>query len=114
MYYWAFLFFGIFCEVVGTLFMRYSIEHLPFISLFFTYAMLIISYSALAIAVKAIPLTVAYGAWESLGLVFIAILSTIIFFEPLSAVKMIAITLILIGMWLLSYGTTMSKKKNKV
>jgi spermidine export protein MdtJ len=105
MYYWAFMVIAIVTEVIGTLSMKFTAEGSPLIGLSVMYIMLILSYSSLAIAVQRIPLAVAYGAWESLGLVLIAIFSFLLFGEPLGIVKISAIALIIGGMLLLHYGT---------
>lgn len=110
-FYWALLCCSILCEVGGTLFLKYSINRYPLLGLGLMYVMLAISYGLLAIAVKSIPLAVAYGAWESLGLILIAGFSTLFFAESMSRVKMLAIVLILIGMVLLNYGTRAARRK---
>jgi spermidine export protein MdtJ len=92
-------------EVAGTFVMKYSAPWRPVLGLGIMYVMLVISYGALAIAVKRIPLAVAYGAWESLGLIFITFCSGLLFSEPLNALKMGGITAIIIGLLLLKIGT---------
>ncbi len=109
-YYWLFLIAAIITEVIGTLAMRYSIENLPVLGLLVMYATLLLSYSCLAIAIQRISLAVAYGAWESLGLVLITLFSFLLFAEPLSKIKISAICLILAGIFLIDYGTETVKK----
>ena len=111
MYYWMFLVIAIVAEVIGTLSMKYSAEGWPLLGLGVMYIMLVLSYSSLAIAVKHIPLAVAYGAWESLGLILITIFSAVLFAEPLTLAKIIAIAMIIVGMLLLNHGTERFKKK---
>lgn len=100
---------AIFSEVIGVLAMKYSIESVPRLGLSVMYIMLMISYGSLAIAVKRIPLAVAYGAWESLGLVLISIFSALLFAEPLNLTKILGITAIVIGIVLLEAGTDEAK-----
>lgn len=104
MYYWMFMIFAIVSEVIGTLAMKYSTQGAPLTGLSIMYVMLIFSYTSLAIAIKKIPIAVAYGAWESLGLVLIAIFSFFLFAEPLSATKIAAIICIIAGIILLERG----------
>ena len=111
MYYWIFLSIAIVTEVIGTLSMKYSAEGWPIVGLIIMYIMLILSYSSLAIAVIRIPLAVAYGAWESVGLVLIAIFSALLFSEPLTLIKALAITMIIVGIILLDHGTETFKSK---
>jgi spermidine export protein MdtJ len=105
MYHWSFMFLAIFAEVCGTLAMKYSADGMRTLGMGVMYFMLIISYTSLAIAVKRIPLVVAYGAWESLGLALIAILSHILFSEPLGFIKIMGILIIISGIVLMEYGT---------
>lgn len=106
MFYWMFMIIAIITEVIGTLAMKYGVKtstHL--LGIIIMYIMLILSYTSLAIAVKRIPLAVAYGAWESLGLILIALFSYFLFAEPLGTIKIIAIVVIIIGIVLLEHGT---------
>lgn len=114
MYYWLFMLLAIITEVIGTLSMKYGssvTEH--WVGLSIMYFMLIISYSCLAIAIKRIPLAVAYGTWESLGLAFITYFSHLLFNESLGLVKIIAISLIIIGILLMECGTASPAVKSK-
>ena len=104
--YWLFMFIAVLAEVAGTLAMKSSSEWMPILGLAIMYFMLILSYGALAIATKRIPLTVAYGAWESLGLVLISLLSAWLFAEPLNVLKMSGIAAIIMGIFLLEMGTS--------
>ena len=104
--YWLFMAVAIVTEVIGTLAMKYGSHHQAHtIGLGVMYVMLVLSYTSLALAVKRIPLAVAYGAWESLGLVLITLCSAWLFAEDLSPVKLVAITLIIAGIVLLERGT---------
>ncbi|AIF45925.1 SMR family transporter [Dyella japonica] len=106
MRYWLFMAAAIVTEVAGTLAMKYGTHHgSQTIGLSVMYIMLVLSYTSLALAVKRIPLAVAYGAWESLGLVLITVCSAWLFAEALSPVKLIAIALIIAGIVLLERGT---------
>ena len=106
MYYWLFMMIAIVTEVIGTLAMKYGENTSAHIlSLGIMYVMLVLSYGSLAIAVKRIPLAVAYGAWESLGLVLITLFSYLLFAEPLGAIKITAIVVIITGIVLLEHGT---------
>lgn len=111
LYYWLFMVIAIVSEVIGTLAMKYSIEGAPKLGLGVMYVMLVISYGSLAIAVKRIPLAVAYGAWESLGLVLISLFSALLFAEPLNLMKIMGITTIIAGILLLESGTEEASNK---
>jgi spermidine export protein MdtJ len=105
MYYWLFMLVAIASEVIGVLAMKYSTENAPALGLGVMYVMLVISYGSLAVAVKRIPLAVAYGAWESLGLVLITFASALLFAEPLNITKIGGIAAIIVGIVLLEAGT---------
>ncbi|GLQ46137.1 spermidine export protein MdtJ [Dyella lipolytica] len=105
MRYWIFLALAILTEVVGTLAMKWGQLNAPVLGLVVMYVMLIVSYMALAMAVKRIPITVAYGAWESLGLVLIALMAALLFNENLGLMKISAIVLMIVGIVLLERGT---------
>ncbi len=105
LYYWIFLVIAIITEVIGTLAMKYSVRSIPLAGLGIMYFMLLLSYSSLAIAIQRISLTVAYGAWESLGLVLITLFSALLFSEHLNLAKIFAITIIIIGILLVNNGS---------
>ncbi len=85
--------------------MKYSADGPQILGMGVMYFMLIISYTSMAIAVKRIPLVVAYGAWESLGLALITIFSYILFSEPLGFAKVLGILIIISGIILMELGT---------
>ncbi|MFC4763629.1 SMR family transporter [Dyella koreensis] len=106
MRYWLFMAAAILTEVAGTLAMKYGAHHdTRTAGLAVMYAMLVLSYTTLALAVKRIPLAVAYGAWESLGLVLITLCSAWLFAESLNLTKVVAIAVIIAGIVLLEHGT---------
>ncbi|WP_267226628.1 SMR family transporter [Dyella silvae] len=106
MRYWLFMAAAIVTEVIGTLAMKYGLHHQAHtMGMSVMYVMLVLSYTNLALAVKRIPLAVAYGAWESLGLVLITLCSAWLFAEALTPVKLIAMVLIIAGILLLERGT---------
>ncbi|WP_109127361.1 SMR family transporter [Dyella sp. C11] len=106
MRYWLFMAAAIVTEVAGTLAMKFGTYHgSRTAGMAVMYVMLVLSYTCLAMAVKRIPLAVAYGAWESLGLVLITLCSAWLFAEDLRPVKLVAIALIIAGIVLLERGT---------
>lgn len=106
MRYWLFMAAAIVTEVAGTLAMKLGMYRgWQALGLGVMYAMLVLSYTSLALAVKRIPLAVAYGAWESLGLVLITLCSAWLFDEALTGAKLLAIALIIAGIVLLERGT---------
>ena len=112
MRYWLFMAAAILTEVIGTLAMKYgATRDAHYAGLAVMYVMLVLSYTALAMAVRKIPLAVAYGAWESLGLVLITLCSAWLFAESLSLLKLLAIAVIIVGIVLLEHGTDEAPSK---
>ncbi len=108
---WIFLIIAIATEVMGTLFLKFTATHYHFFGLIAMYTLVIVSYCSLAIAIKRIPLAVAYGSWESIGLMLIVFFSALFFSEPLTAIKITAILLITLGILLLNHGIDSFKAK---
>lgn len=99
--YYAFLAAAIALEVLGTTMMKMSegFSHLPYTALF------IISYAAcfafLTLALKKLPLGVAYGIWSGIGITVLTVIGAIVWGEPLNAIVMLGIALIVVGVVLL-------------
>ena len=106
MRYWLFMAAAIVTEVIGTVAMKYGAHQgSRAAGLAVMFVMLVLSYTSLAMAIKRIPLAVAYGMWESLGLVLITLCSAWLFGESLTPMKLLAIALIIGGIVLLERGT---------
>ncbi|TVM03383.1 MAG: hypothetical protein CV087_05405 [Candidatus Brocadia sp. WS118] len=94
---WLYLILAILLEVSGTTCLKLSqgfTKTLPSILLFILYGC---SFSAFSLALKKIEVSVAYAVWSGVGTTLIATVGILWFREPLSAVKIISIGLIIIG-----------------
>jgi small multidrug resistance pump len=94
---WVFLFFAITTEVAGTVLMKLSdglTKLAPTISMFILYGL---SFSFLALCLKKIDVSVAYAIWSGLGTALITITGFYLFKEPLGALKVASIVLIIAG-----------------
>jgi small multidrug resistance pump len=94
---WLFLVLAIVAEVVGTTCMKLSsgfTQLLPSVALVIFYGL---SLSALTMALKKIEVSVAYAIWSGLGTALIAIIGIFGFKEPATALKIMSILLIIIG-----------------
>ena len=94
---WLCLLMAIGFEVAGTSSMKIShglSRLLPSLLVFLFYAM---SVASLTIALRRIDMSVAYATWSGLGTVFITIVSVLYFEEPLLAMKVVCLSLILVG-----------------
>jgi spermidine export protein MdtJ len=106
MRHWIFMAIAILTEVIGTLAMKYgTLYDTRTLGLAVMFAMLALSYTTLAMAIARIPLAVAYGVWESLGLILITLCSAWLFSEKLGVIKIVVIAVIIAGIVLLERGT---------
>ena len=87
---------GIF-EIVWAVAMKYSKGFSVLIPSIITAVTYILSVVFLALAVKHIPLNVAYVMWAAFGLIGTAILGVLLFNEKLTLLQVISIILIIIG-----------------
>jgi len=69
-------------------------------------SLVVVGYSAafylLALTLKTLPVGVVYAIWSGLGMVGVALIGAILFGEPLGAVKLAGIALIIAGVALLN------------
>lgn len=104
MFYRLFLLLAILFEVTGTLSMKYASVHGYYLGHIIMYIMITCSYLCLAIAVKRIPLGIAYALWEGIGTVFILFFSIILFNDPMNLQKIVALIIIFISIALIESG----------
>lgn len=94
---WIYLIGAILLEVAGTTSMKLSdgfTRLTPSILLFIFY---LCSFVLLTFALKKIEVSVAYAIWSGLGTAIIAFIGYAYFKEPMSALKILSITLIIAG-----------------
>ncbi len=95
------LFVAIVAEVLGTMTLRLSADVAPVAGHVAMVALIAASFYFLAIAVRRVPMGVAYAVWEGLGLVLITVVSAWLFDDALGRREWSAFALILAGVWLL-------------
>lgn len=94
---WVALFFAVVLEVAGTTSMKLSegfTRLWPSIAMALFYAG---SLGMLTLALKRIDVSVAYAVWSGLGTALIAVIGFAWFKEPLTALKLSSLTLIIAG-----------------
>lgn len=94
---WLFLLIAILSEVAGTICMKLSTgltKAVPVVAMFALYG---VSFSFLALSLKTIDVSVSYAIWSGLGTAVIAVAGYFIFGEPLGALKIASICLIIVG-----------------
>lgn len=97
MIYWLSLGGAILLEVAGTTSMKLSYgftRPLPSVLLFVFYAM---SFALMTIAIKKIDMSISYAIWSGVGTALIAVIGIGWFKEPLTALKIVSIVLIVAG-----------------
>lgn len=97
MLYWLALAGAIALEIAGTTSMKLSqgfTRVLPSVLLFVFYAL---SFALMTIAVKRIDMSVSYAIWSGVGTAVIALIGVFAFHESLTAVQIVSIILIIVG-----------------
>ncbi|MFC2780149.1 DMT family transporter [Actinomyces sp.] len=99
-------------EVLATLALRQALNHPGF------YVMVGIGYALafilLSLTLKAgMPLGVAYGLWGALGVVLTAVLSMLVFGEPITVIVALGIALIMAGVLLVEVGAQRAGTQDK-
>ena len=94
---WVYLVCAIIMEVIGTTNMKLSegfTKTLPSILMFVFYGF---SFAFLTLALKKIDLSLSYAIWSGVGTALIAAIGVLYFKEPVTAIKIGSIALIVIG-----------------
>ncbi|WON78381.1 multidrug/spermidine efflux SMR transporter subunit MdtJ [Serratia sp. UGAL515B_01] len=111
MIYWIFLGFAIVAEIIGTLSMKYASISGGMTGHIVMYVMITGSYIMLSVAIKRVALGVAYALWEGIGILFITLFSVMLFDEPISALKILGLIILLVGILLVKSGTHKTRKQ---
>lgn len=102
---WLFLALAIAFEVTGTLSLRMAVaskKRLWYLAMAFCYA---VAFTSLAFTLAhGVPLGVAYGIWAAAGVALTALLSRVLFKEPLTWLMGLGIVLIVGGVLLIEMG----------
>ncbi|MCT4704020.1 multidrug/spermidine efflux SMR transporter subunit MdtJ [Enterobacteriaceae bacterium H20N1] len=109
MIYWILLVLAIAAEIIGTLSMKWSSVSNNNGGYIFMLVMISLSYILLSFSIKRIALGVAYAMWEGIGILFITLFSVMLFDESISALKIIGLTTLVVGIVLIKSGTSVKK-----
>ncbi|MGH1577122.1 DMT family transporter [Planktotalea sp.] len=91
------LLFAVLCETIGTAALQASAQFTKFwpsVLVIIAYA---ISFYFLALALRSIPLGIAYALWSALGIVFIAGIGYLVYGQKLDAPALLGLSMILGG-----------------
>lgn len=100
---WIYLLLAIGAEVIGTTSMKLAAIHAPVAGLLLMYGMIGLSYFFLALAVKRVPVGVAYALWE--GIVLITAVSVAWLGESIGLYKAVGLGVMIAGILLIKSGT---------
>jgi quaternary ammonium compound-resistance protein SugE len=95
---WAWLMVASACEVAWAIGLKQSVGFTRFWPSVFTTAMMIATYIFLALAMKHLPASIAYPIWTGLGAVGVALVGMFVLREPVSALRLFSLALIIAGL----------------
>ncbi|BCK03104.1 multidrug efflux SMR transporter [Vibrio cholerae] len=94
---WLILFLAGICEIAWAIGLKYSEGFSKPLASVATLSALVISFVLLGIALRTLPLGVAYGIWVGIGAVGTALAAAFLFGETLTLIKLISLFLIIAG-----------------
>lgn len=94
---WIILSFAILCEVSAATALKYSAISGSKIFIVGFVLLMVLSFAIFYQAIKTIDLSIAYAVWSGIGLVLVSCVGFVVFREQVSAIKIICIALIIIG-----------------
>ncbi len=94
---WIILFIAGLFEISWAIGLKYSHGFTLIVPSVLTVILMIASFYFLALAVKSLPLGTAYAVWTGIGTIGTVVLGIILFKEPLTAMRLFCIALIVCG-----------------
>lgn len=94
---WFLLGFAICCEVCATTSLKYSAISGNKLFIIAFAVLMSASFALVFQAIKTIDLSIAYAVWSGVGLVLVGVVGFVVFREEVSAVKLLCIAMIIIG-----------------
>ncbi|BER94647.1 multidrug efflux SMR transporter [Vibrio cholerae] len=94
---WLILFLAGICEIAWAIGLKYSEGFSKPLASVATLSALVISFVLLGIALRTLPLGVAYGIWVGIGAVGTGVMGILLFGEAVSLFKLMSLALIVIG-----------------
>jgi len=101
---WILMVIAILTEVSGTTAMKLSRGFARLVPTLVMSASYIISFGCLTLAVKKIPLSVAFAIWSGASTALIALVGIVWFKDPFNTIKIISLILIILGVVGLELG----------
>ncbi|HDZ9281867.1 TPA: multidrug efflux SMR transporter [Vibrio cholerae] len=94
---WLILFLAGICEIAWAIGLKYSEGFSKPLASVATLSALVISFVLLGIALRTLPLGVAYGIWVGIGAVGTALAAAFLFGETLTLIKLFSLFLVIAG-----------------
>lgn len=101
---WVYLVFAILTEVAGTTSMKVSQGFTRLVPSVFIFVFYGFSLVLLTLSLRKIDVSVAYAVWSGMGTALIATIGILWFSEPMTAIKLVSLALIIIGVLGLNLG----------
>ncbi len=102
---WIYLGLAIVFEGAGTTMMKLSNGGERLFESILIAVFYLICFGFLTLALKEIPVSVAYAIWSGLGIMIAVAIGYLLFNEPITALKAIAVMMIIAGVGLLNYSS---------
>ena len=94
---YIYLFFAILAETIGTSALQASQQFTRLLPSLLVVAAYAVSFYLLAMALRSIPVGIAYAVWSGLGIVFIAAIGFLVFGQKLDLPAVLGMAMILAG-----------------
>ena len=111
-FHWLVLLAAIAVEIIATAALK-SVVSAPALLALLPLVLIGLSFALLSIALRVIPMAVAYAVWEGLGIVGIAAAGHLLFGEHLTPGRILALAAILAGIVLLERGVANGTEENE-
>lgn len=106
---WLFLLAAVAAELIGVTMMKLMADRGGLSAIALVYISMAASFFFLSLAVKVLPVALAYATWETVGLIAVTAISYYFFGEHLSWPKLGGIALLVSGVVLVNAGATEEK-----
>lgn len=94
---WIYLGIAIILEVAGTMSLKFSSQNNSIVATLFVIVFYVASFGFLWLAIKKLDVSLAYAIWAGVGTALIATLGWLIFKDTMTLMKVLFISLIVIG-----------------
>ncbi|MBH1966450.1 MAG: multidrug efflux SMR transporter [Comamonadaceae bacterium] len=101
---WIFLSAAIASEVAGLTVMKIASDTDSIFALLFMYTLIGLSFCFFSVAVRRLPLALAYATWETLGLISITAIGFQFFDEHMTPQKLLGVSALVAGVLILNFS----------